>query len=167
MLLNYRTRRFRNSILNKQKDYHKLRRRAHAELAIIEEYFGSRTSDKLTIYTDIINHLKASQKHIAYTGFRGILLGLVTTIFVYLFTKGVINNLLDNKGTYQVYTDAIPLIIAISLIVIIFLAMYFLGTSHFFLDDNKRRNQLYINEYIIHLLEGKISEIKDSGKNKK
>ncbi|PGT84624.1 hypothetical protein COD11_10385 [Bacillus sp. AFS040349] len=53
----------------------------------------------------------------------------------------------------------------IALIIVgIFLSMYFITTFNFFISDWKRRNQIYINEYMIKLVEEKINAISDAKK---
>lgn len=163
MLVRRKNKKLEEAILSEQNGYEKLRKQAYRELLVLEEYFGRRKVDQISIYLDIKKHLEASQKYTSYTGYRGVFLGLITTIFVYMLTTGVLNKLFNIRLSLDNYfSEAIALIIVTPVIVLTFLAMYFLGTIHFFLDDRKRRKQLYINEYMIMLLAERIAEIIDN-----
>ncbi|SDN56682.1 hypothetical protein [Bacillus sp. OK048] len=156
---------FRNNILNQQDKYEKLRKTAFKELKILEEYFGKRTVDQIQIYRNILKHLEATQKEISYNGVRGVTLGILTTVLVYIFNTGVIASLLKMKislGSWII--EAIAMIIATFILFVYFLVMYFFGASSFFIEDMKRRKQIYINEFLIKTIEEKLEEIKDNQK---
>jgi ABC-type uncharacterized transport system fused permease/ATPase subunit len=154
-------------ILQEQKKYEKLRKRAHLELEILEEYFGKRQTYKINIYVDIKRHIEAIQKDISYTGHRGILLGILTGFLVYIFQTGILAPLLKTKFTTDNYLlEALSVIIITLVLVVFFICMYFISASQFFWEDRKRRNQIYINEYLIKFLEEKIEELKNNNKTK-
>ncbi|MFB3168469.1 hypothetical protein P5G62_015230 [Neobacillus sp. 179-C4.2 HS] len=157
-----KARRIKKKILNNQGKYKKLREKARFELTVLEEYFGKSLLDELTIYYEIKKHLEANQKEISYFGLRGVIVGLATAIFVYLFNSQIIPNLgqLNLGKENQIFSYILNQIGAIFAI-IIFLVLYFITTADFFIADWKRRNQIYINEYMIKLVEEKIVEIND------
>jgi len=150
----------KNKILNNQNKYKNLRNIAQNELSVLEGYFGKDKLDDLTICIEIKKHLEAYQKEINYFGLRGIIVGLVTAIFVYLFNTHIIPNIgkfvLDNK-LYSYFFNQFAVII----VILICLSFYFLATLQFFIPDSKRRNQIYINEYMIKLVEEKIDTINE------
>lgn len=152
-----------NKILSKQEKYKKLRKKARIELKVLEDYFGKEKLDDLTVYTEIKKHLEASQKEISYFGLRGIVIGLITTIFVYLFNTQINQNIGQVNAGNWLSSYIINQIVAI-IVVLFFLCIYFLTTSDFFISDWSRRNQIYINEYIIKLVEEKIVAINDNKK---
>jgi hypothetical protein len=152
---------FKKAILDNQKEYEELRKKAHQELEILEEFFGRRQIDKINIYSSIKRHLEASQKAISYTGLRGVFLGIFTGFLVYIFQTGVLAPLLKMKFSIDNYfLEALSVIIITGILVLFFIGMYFISTGHFFLEDRKRRNQIYINEYLIEFLEERIEELK-------
>lgn len=150
----------RNKILDNQDKYKKLREKARIELTVLEEYFGKSSLDDLTIYTEIKKHLEAHQKEISYFGLRGILIGIITAIFVYLFNTQLTPHIGEVELGSQLWTYIINQIVAI-IVILIFLSVYFISTIDFFISDWNRRNQIYINEYIIKLVEEKIEAIND------
>ncbi|MFB3164739.1 hypothetical protein ABLO26_25595 [Neobacillus sp. 179-J 1A1 HS] len=155
--------RIKNKILNNQEKYKNLRDKARIELSVLEEYFGKSRLDQLTIYFEIKKHLEANQKEISYFGLRGVIVGLITAIFVYLFNTQIIPNLGQLDSENQLFSYILNQIGAI-LATIIFLLLYFITIGDFLIADWKRRNQIYINEYLIKLVEEKIKEINDKKK---
>lgn len=147
-----------NKILNNQEKYKKLRNKARGELSVLEGYFGKDKLNDLTICNEIKKHLEAHQKEINYFGLRGIIIGIVTAIYVYLFNTQITPNIghfvLDNPIFSYIINQ-----FAVIIVILIFLALYFLATLDFFISDSKRRNQIYINEYMIKLVEEKIDDI--------
>ncbi|MEK4083781.1 hypothetical protein [Psychrobacillus sp. FSL K6-1415] len=125
---------------------------------MLVNYFGNGRLDDLTIYTEVKKHLEAHQKEIAYFGLRGILIGLVTAIFVYLFNTQIISNIGGHELGSQLSSYIINQIVVI-IVFIIFLLIYFITTVDFFIADRNRRNQIYINEYMIKLVDEKIEAI--------
>ncbi|CRK80321.1 hypothetical protein [Neobacillus massiliamazoniensis] len=157
--------RFKDRILNQQYKYEKLRKHAYKELKVLEEHFSKRQVDKGKIYSDILIHLQAYQKEISYNGLRGVTLGILTTILVYIFNTGVIAQLLKIKISMNHWVaEAIGLIFGTIILGLYFLCMYFLGAGHFFIEDIKRRKQIYVNEYLIKIVEEKIEAIKNNMK---
>jgi hypothetical protein len=156
----------KKAILEDQIKYERLRKRAHLELEVLEEYFGKRQINQINIYLDIKRHLEASQIDLTYNGLRGVILGLLTAVLVYLFQTGVLAPLLKIKFSIGNYlAEALALIIISAVLALIFFGMYFIGTGHYFIEDRKRRNQIYINEYLIEFLEERIEELKNDNKN--
>ena len=156
----------KNTIISKQVKYEKLRKKAHFELKVLKGYFGKRQIDQLKVKRDILKHLEANQKEVAYFGLRGVFIGLAVAIFVYLFNTEIIPNLNHSEteilgnGIISFLSNIIGAIFA----VIIFLFLFLLATRDFFLSDNKRREQIYINEYIIQLVEEEINDTIDKQK---
>jgi hypothetical protein len=152
----------KKAILEEQKKYERLRKRAHLELEVLEEYFGKRQINQINIYLDIKRHLEASQIDLTYNGLRGVILGLLTAVLVYLFQTGVLAPLLKIKFSIGNYlAEALALIIISAVLALFFFGMYFIGTGHYFIEDRKRRNQIYINQYLIKFLEEKIEKLKN------
>ncbi|MEK5209856.1 hypothetical protein [Psychrobacillus sp. FSL H8-0510] len=148
----------KKKIINNQKKYKKLREKASNELIVLMDYFGKGRLDDLTTYTEIKKHLEAHQKEIAYFGLRGIFIGLVTAVFAFMFNTQVIPKL----GTLEFGNRLISYIfnqIVVVIIFIIFFLIYYLTAGEFFNADNNRRNQIYINEYMIKLVDEKIKTI--------
>ncbi|WP_223592376.1 hypothetical protein [Neobacillus bataviensis] len=153
----------KNYIINNLDKYEKLRKNAHNELKILETYFGKRQIDQIKIYSDILRHLEATQKEISYFGLRGVYIGLATAIFVYIFNTQIAQNLVQSNTDIlgnQLLGYILNLIGAI-ITIIVFLLLYFLATGDIFISDWKRRNQIYINEYMIKLVQEKIDELKE------
>jgi hypothetical protein len=150
----------KNTILTNQEKYKKLREKARFELTVLEEYFGKGRLDKQTIYTEIKKHLEAHQKEISYFGLRGVIIGLATAIFVYLFNTQITPHLGQFDFGNQLLSYIINQIFAI-IVVMIFLSLYFIMAGDFFISDWNRRNQIYKNEYMIKLVDERIKEIKD------
>lgn len=163
IILNKRKiKRLRKGIIDNQSQYEKLRKKAHFELIVLEEYFGKWLVDKEKIYSEIQRHLEANQKELTYNGLRGVILGILTTILVYIFNTGIIAPLLKLKLSISNWVaDAIGIVIGTMILGIFFLTLYFLGAGQFFIDDLKRRKQLYINEYMLKIVQEKIQEIKE------
>lgn len=155
---------FKNTVLDNQERYDLLRKKAYQELKILEEYFGKRQINQRKIYTDILMHIEAAQKELSYTGFRGVLLGLITAVFLYAFNTQIFPILIKIKipveGNY--FLNASIIIIFESIIFIFFIVLYFITTGSTFWEDKKRRKQIYINEYLIKLVELKIKDIDDT-----
>jgi hypothetical protein len=153
----------KNKILRNQEKYKKLREKARFELTVLEEYFGKNRLDQLTIYSEIKKHIEAQQKEMSYFGLRGVMIGLVTAIFVYLFNNEIMPNLNIGDGEIgnQIYNYILNQIGAV-IAVIIFFFLYLIATGDTFIADWQRRNQIYINEYMIKLVEEKIDRITDN-----
>jgi len=93
MLLKMRTKKLKKlkkTVHDNQEKYELLRRKADQELIVLEAYFGKRQIDQKKIYTDILIHLEAAQKELSYTGYRGVYLGLVTSVLLYTFNTQVL-----------------------------------------------------------------------------
>lgn len=110
-------RKIKKKIINNQEKYKKLREKARDELNVLVDFLGKGRLDDLTTYTEIKKHLEAHQKEIAYFGLRGILIGLVTAIFVYLFITQIISNIgvheLGNKLSSYIINQIVVIIVVI------------------------------------------------------
>jgi len=150
----------RKSILDKQKGDEKLRKRAYQELKILEEYFGKRNTNRKDILWHIYLHLEADQKELTYSGNRGVLLGVITTMLLYIFNTGILAKMIETDIKVDSWiTKAIGMIFISITVVIFFIIMYFLAVGHFFRDEKKVRKQIYINEYLIKLVKAEYDKL--------
>ena len=152
---------FRNKVLDNQVRYDLRRKEAYQEIKVLEEYFGKRQIDQDRIFTDILLHLEAAQKELSYTGYRGVVLGLVTAVFLYAFNTQIMPTLtsitIPNEGNY--FLNASVIMLFETIVFILFFVIYLIGTSSAFIEDRKRRKQIYINEYLIKLVQMKIKNL--------
>ncbi|MGD6879282.1 hypothetical protein [Bacillus infantis] len=142
-----------SEVYNVQAKHEKLRREAYLELSVLEEYFSKRRSDKIEILSEILKHLEAYQKEKSYFGLRGILIGLTTVIFAYLFNTHILEGLIA-KG------NEANLIIQTVTITLLSLGLYFIATSHQFFGDQKIRKEIYKTEYMIKVVQDQIDTLR-------
>jgi hypothetical protein len=140
-------------IYSEQKKYNKLRNAAHDQLVILEEYFGRNSSNKEFIYQQILLHLYSSQKEISYFGLRGVIVGVIATIFTFGFNSMIVPELIK-----LIEINKIAGLFSTTLISIIFFLLFLYMVREPFILDRNRRNQLYINEYMIELVKEKIKK---------
>jgi hypothetical protein len=149
-----RKEKLRMSINADQKRYKKLRSDAHRQLEILEEYFGLNSLNKEMVYQQILFHLNSSQKEISYFGLRGVIVSVVAAIFTFGFNSMIIPELLNiiekNKVAGLIFT---------MILTVVFVGMFLLTVQEPFSLDRKRRNQLYINEYIIEIVKDRIKNL--------
>ncbi len=153
----------KKNIQHSQKKYKRLREKARVELSVLEEEFGKGRLDQISIYSEIKKHLEAHQKEISYFGLRGVIIGLATAIFGSLFTNQILPNLgkgNDKSFENNIFNYVLNLIGGITVIVI-FIFLFLMATGDIFLADVNRRKQIYINEYMLKLVEEKMKEIND------
>ncbi|MFA9556795.1 hypothetical protein ACERII_05805 [Evansella sp. AB-rgal1] len=134
-------------IATEQKQYKKLRNKGHEELDMLEEYFGNSYSDSYSTYKSILFHLQAQQKEKSYFGLLGVVIGILVAIFSFGFT------LFISISQVGIIDDPI-LISGISILIFLFVISGYRA-------DKKRRNQLYINEYMIALVKEKMALLND------
>ncbi|RXI96305.1 hypothetical protein DS745_21490 [Anaerobacillus alkaliphilus] len=149
-----------NNILYNQVRYKNLRSRAGDELKILEEYFGKNFTSERLKYQSILFHLTAYQKEISYFGLRGVFVGVIAAILTYGFNTVILSEILKVSEE----TKLAGFITAI-LSTIIFVLIFYITLWEPFSIDRKRRDQLYINEYMIELVKDKINTI-DSMENR-
>lgn len=153
------TNKFAKEILEKQEKYENYRKIAYKELRVIEEYFGKRKSNRKDILWDILIHLEAHQKELSYSGHRGVVLGVITSILVYIFNTGIMKELLENKINAHWIIEYTVIFVTSLIVSIFFIVMFFVATGHFFRDDKKIRKQIYINEFIIKFVKKEYDDL--------
>lgn len=146
-------------ILSEQKKYDKLRKDAYKEMQILEEYFGKRKTIRKHVLWEILIHLEARQKDLSYTGNRGVILGVVSSVLVYIFNTGILSELITNEVIGLWYVRFIAIIVTSSTVGAAFMILYTMGTKHFFNEERKIRNQIYINEYLIKLVKEEYDQL--------
>jgi hypothetical protein len=144
-----------SEVLSVQAKHEKLRREAYLELSVLEEYFSKRRTDRIEILSEILKHLEAYQKEKSYFGLRGILIGLTTVIFAYLFNTHILEELIakENNGNLFIQTVTITLIS---------LGLYFIATSHQFFGDLKIRKEIYKTEYMIKIVQDRLDILRSN-----
>ena len=141
----------RRNIYLAQKNYKKLRSEAHLQLDILEGYFGRNTLNKALVYQQILLHLNSAQKEISYFGLRGVLVGVIATVFTFSFNSMVFPVLIDNIEKSKIFGLLLTVLVSI-----FFIILFLIAAWEPFSLDRKRRNRLYINEYIIELVKEKV-----------
>lgn len=144
----------RKSIYSEQRRYKKLRSTAHDQLKFLEEHFGGNISSKILVYKQILFHLNSAQKEISYFGLRGVIVSIVAAIFTFGFNSMVIPELLKVIEKHKIAGFVFTMILTI-----IFLVLFLLTVYEPFSLDRKRRNQLYINEYMIEIVKERIKNL--------
>ncbi|MGM0844995.1 MAG: hypothetical protein ACQEUT_08460 [Bacillota bacterium] len=142
-----RKRRYKRTVIMKQKKYKELRRLAHEELSILKEHYQSVSIYEEEVLRYILYHLTASQKEISYFGLRGIFVGMIAAIFTFSFNGSIYPQLVK-----LIDSNAIAGFILSVIMPIIFFSLFLLAVWEPFWSDKKRRDQLYINEYMIELI---------------
>lgn len=143
-----------------------LRLKAKEELKILVELSSSVNDSELEVYNEIKFHLEASQKGLTYFGFRGIAIGIVVLIVTNVITtKGVpiifnISEQIDDFSSFLEKSLIFALLIAV-VMVITLISMFILHqvTLPFRQSEKEIREQIYINEYMLKIVEEKIKDI--------
>lgn len=141
----------------------KQRLKAKIELNILVNLFSSDIESELDTFKEIKFHLEASQKELTYFGFRGITIGIIVVILTNLITnKGlpIIFDISEQMDKFPTLLDKTimfaVLIITVMILTGVFVFAYYQFASPFLNSEKKIREQLYINEYMIKMVEEKI-----------
>ncbi|RST58592.1 hypothetical protein D5F11_016285 [Siminovitchia terrae] len=156
-------------ITKKYQDTKKLRCKAKAELKILLQLSQKENSSKLEAYKDIKYHLKSSQKELTYFGYRGVIFGFVGVILTSIVTTMIIPMIFEmSDGVNKMHSlnekiiYAVGITLLISFLVFLFVFFSRKVVSPFYDSEKDIRNQIYINEYMINIVDEKIKELSNN-----
>ena len=157
--------RYTKSIAKKYNDTQKLRNKAKEEFKFLLELFEKDSNSELEAFKEIKNHLYATQKELTYFGYRGIMVGFIIVILTNILTTRGLPKILDMIDRVNEFTNIIEKIVSF-FILLVFLMLFLLFfslffwqmVSPFFINERGIREQIYMNEYMIYIVEEKIEK---------
>lgn len=144
----------------------RLRSKADDEFKTLLQLFSIDNNSDIEVLKEIKFHLEASQKEVTYFGYRGIVIGVIVAVLTSTVTTQVLPLIFDMSN--QIYEQQTVIeILVFSIVVIIITTILFVMVSllslqivyPFFKGDKEIRDQIYINEYMIRVVEEKIKQV--------
>lgn len=141
----------------------KLRLKAKEELKILIDLFSRDNDNETDAFKEIKFHLEASQKELTYFGFRGITIGIIVVLLTnIIITKGlpIMFDISEQLGKFQSLLEKsiwFAFIVVMAMLLIgFFMVAFYQFASPILRKEKKIREQIYINEYMIKMVEEKI-----------
>ncbi|QNK86448.1 hypothetical protein H7992_14390 [Sporosarcina sp. resist] len=155
-----------NKITKKHERKLLLRAKANEELDIIINSLSKEIKCEKKLLKEVVFHLEALQKELNYFGYRGIGIGIVVVVLTNFFTTQGIPIMYEALEEIDKFSFTLEKIIYLVIYMLFFL--FLVGTfgfvlwktlSPFFGDDKDIREQIYIYEYMIKIVESKIKQL--------
>ena len=140
-----------------------LREQANKELDILINILSKEIRSEKEVWEEILSLLEADQKELNYFGYRGVLVGIVAVIFTSFFTTYVLPTIIDASevlNNLEFNFKMVIIVVALTILVIILLLLWsgvlWQLMTVFFSKEKMIRDQIYINEYLIKVIQRKI-----------
>lgn len=144
------------NILKKHFKYERWQRKAYFELLVLEEHFSRRHADPVKIISEIQKHIESYQKETSYFGYKSIRMFLIALFVIYLLTVLFMNREFTSEWIGS--TSSLNLLPYIFTLISLF---FYLFTT---ISDFNKRKRLYINQYMLKMLDERIFLLKNKAK---
>ncbi|QTD40614.1 hypothetical protein [Sporosarcina sp. Te-1] len=143
-----------------------LRQQAIKEVDILINLLSEEISCEEKLLKEAIFHLEAKQKELTYFGYRGIFVGVVVVILTNFFTTQglptmykILNEINNINSIFEKTVYYIVAVVVIIILALLFGFALWQSLVPFFGNDKEIREQIYMNEYMIKILQNKMEEM--------